>query len=143
MLLVIVKTSYENLYVWILTSQVDLMLFSLFSILVTLSENSDWNMKQAILSAKWGISASSNRNCSGLSRGWSGCAVTCVRISDSSSSDALCISKQITNDNLTIVHVMKLQIQESHNFYPTKRFKLPREFNLEDCVPPFNYPNQI
>jgi hypothetical protein len=54
------------------------------------SSNSDWNMKQAMRSAKLGISASSYRNCSGLSSGTSGLLDTCSRMTDNSSSVALC-----------------------------------------------------
>lgn len=53
------------------TWQVDLMLFNLLLIPEMLSLNSVWNMKHAIRSAKCGISANSNRNCSGLSNSWS------------------------------------------------------------------------
>ena len=68
----------------------DLRLLSLLSMDEMPSSNSDWNMKQAMRSAKLGISASSIRSCSGLSNGTSGLLDTCSRINDNSSSEGLC-----------------------------------------------------
>lgn len=50
------------------TSQIALILLNLFRTENTASLNSDCMTKQAIRSAKCGISLNSNKNCSGLSR---------------------------------------------------------------------------
>lgn len=54
------------------TSQIAFILLNLFRTENTASLNSDWMTKHAIRSAKYGISLNSNKNCSGLSRIWSG-----------------------------------------------------------------------
>lgn len=64
------------------------MLLSLCRTDNTESLNSDWITKQAIRSAKWGISLSSSKNCSGLSSGWSGWVARWSRINAISSSVA-------------------------------------------------------
>lgn len=78
---------YKNIkhtYFWFLlvmyTLAVTFMLFNLLAILFKASLKSDWNIKHATRSPKWGISLSSNKNCSGLSSGWSGWEATCSLI---------------------------------------------------------------
>lgn len=109
----------------IFTPEVAFMLFNLFAMLFKASLKSDWNIKHATRSPKCGISLSSNRNCSGLSRGWSGWDATWFLIKLNSSSVA-------AYNNICIIICLILIFYTFNNFLHTYHFiNLLKNFNAD------------
>lgn len=101
------------------TLAVTFMLFNLLAILFKASLKSDWNIKHATRSPKWGISLSSNKNCSGLSSGWSGWEATCSLIKLNSSA---------------VADYAKLQIIYYNNMYIQTRLVLSIQYLISNLL---------